>query len=300
LFSPPTNTLAFVSSQDSNQEIYLLDVPRRIQHNLTRHIAQDDWPTWSPDGRYLAFWSNRDARAGIYVMDVYSGAVQPLPIAAGASATGLKWSPDGEYLAFSSPYGGGNDIYIAELNCDGLSCDSIAQRIVSFDADDTSPEWSPDSRELAFVSNWKWRGTLQVYVVNRNGTHVRALTRARTYSFQPSWSPDGATIAFVSNRENVRGWQIYLMRADCASILRQNCIPQVITANYMVSRGLDWSPDGRLIAFSSDSSNEHNLYVVDIGSCLSTDIIQGAIPGPCISYPLTDQRGFNLHPAWQP
>ncbi len=301
VFGLPSNVLAFVSSRDGNQEIYLLDVRHRIQLNLTRHLAQDDSPTWSPDGTHLAFWSNRDARAGIYLMDIYTGEVRSLDIDSASSATGLQWSPDGQYLAFSSASGGDVDIYIAQLTCDELmTCDSITQRIINFDADDTSPEWSPDSTQLAFVSNWKWKGTLQVYVANRNGTNIRPLTRARTYSFWPAWSPDGSTIAFVSNRENAVGWQIYLMKADCASILRVNCIAQRVTSNYTVSRGLDWSPDGRRIAFSSDSSNEHNIFMVDV-SCVSYVDNQLVVDFPaCHSDQLTDHRGFNLHPAWQP
>jgi TolB protein len=40
------------------------------QRNLTNHPAQENYATWSPDGKKLAFISNRSGGYDVYVMDV--------------------------------------------------------------------------------------------------------------------------------------------------------------------------------------------------------------------------------------
>jgi Tol biopolymer transport system component len=38
--------------------------------NLTRRAAQDNYATWSPDGKRSAFISDRDGGHDVYVMEV--------------------------------------------------------------------------------------------------------------------------------------------------------------------------------------------------------------------------------------
>ncbi|HEY7326063.1 MAG TPA: hypothetical protein VH592_00380 [Gemmataceae bacterium] len=38
--------------------------------NLTSHAAQDNYATWSPDGKRIAFISDRDGGYDVYVMEV--------------------------------------------------------------------------------------------------------------------------------------------------------------------------------------------------------------------------------------
>ncbi len=78
------------------------------------------------------------------------------------------------------------------------------------------PVWSPTAEQIAFVSNDS--GNDEIWVINRDGTGARQLTRD-DYSWwdkHPSWSPDGSKIVFWSNRTG--NWQIWVMDADGSNL----------------------------------------------------------------------------------
>ena len=47
-----------------------MDADGKNQRRLTNNPADDDWPSWSPDGQWIACVSDRDGNKEIYVMDV--------------------------------------------------------------------------------------------------------------------------------------------------------------------------------------------------------------------------------------
>src|SRR5215210_2469930 len=99
--------------------------------------------------------------------------------------------------------------------------------------------WSPDGKRIAFTSDRL--GSLDIFVMNANGTQQRALVRSSGDEWRPAWSPDGKRIAFVSDRES-RFSQIYSV--DVASG-RQDRLTFASASDSWPS----WSSDGR-IAFS--------------------------------------------------
>lgn len=90
------------------------------------------------------------------------------------------------------------------------------------------PAWSPVSEQMVFVSDDS--GNDEIWVINRDGTGARQLTRNEwEWDKHPSWSPDGNQIVFWSNRTG--NWQIWVMDADGGNL-------------YSLSRGgfNDWDP----------------------------------------------------------
>jgi TolB protein len=64
--APDGTRIAFTSTSDGNQEIYLMNRDGSGLFRLTRNPAEDQWPDWSPDGKKLRFLSNRGGKSAIY------------------------------------------------------------------------------------------------------------------------------------------------------------------------------------------------------------------------------------------
>jgi hypothetical protein len=67
-FSPDGSRIVFVSTQDGDAEIYLMDADGANLRKLTDNSAVDASPGWSPDGRRILFVSNRNGQFELYVM----------------------------------------------------------------------------------------------------------------------------------------------------------------------------------------------------------------------------------------
>lgn len=143
-------------------------------------------------------------------------------------------SPDGSHLAFMD----GSQLAVVNL----LTGDGS----IVFDNPDVwvgSPTWSADGR-IAF-SGFRG-GTLELNVMNANGTSLRQITTAVGFRGRPSWSTDGR-IAFECEIE-VGNLDICAIHADGTGYAR-------LTHTALRDEGAPvFSPDGTRIAFSDGSS----------------------------------------------
>ena len=145
-WSPDGKTIAWVSTRDKNQEIYLADPAGQNIRRLTNTPPLNNTPAWSPDGKFLAFTSGRTGNLDIHRMNADGSDVRRLT----ANPTMDYWpvfSPDGKHIAFTSNRDGNYEIYV--MNADG----SNQRNVTRHPAQDNFAAWSPDSRHLAFISN---------------------------------------------------------------------------------------------------------------------------------------------------
>ncbi len=131
------------------------------------------------------------------------------------------------------------------MNADG----SGMQMLTSGPGWDGGPTWSPDGRALAFTrSPTLGGGLIDIYVMNADGSEQRRLTRGtRPPGKDPTelaWSPVGDKIAFVSRRDG--NLEIHVINPDGSGQRR-------LTRNTVGDSHPVWSPDGRRIAFVSNS-----------------------------------------------
>jgi Tol biopolymer transport system component len=78
MVSPDGKKVVFVSTQDGNPEIYLMNVDGTGMQKLTNDSAVDAAPSWFPDGKKIIFTSDRTGKFELYTMNADGSNQQPL------------------------------------------------------------------------------------------------------------------------------------------------------------------------------------------------------------------------------
>lgn len=208
-----------------------------LRRRLTRTVAWEDDPTWSPDRRRLAF-------------------IRGTPVCHAATCDGS------------------NDTSVWTAFATGAPPRRLTRP--ADDYADSAPAWSPDGRSLAFIRHFPTDDGSEdgVYLVDAAGRDLRRLTDGRVQTRQIAWSPDGTTIAVglvlvdvrtgasspvsaTGGRPFVDGvaWSpdgrllafanetgVHVVRVAGGRSRR------LATARFV--RGIAWSPDGRRLVFA--------------------------------------------------
>jgi serine/threonine-protein kinase len=156
-------------------------------------------------------------------------------------------SPDGRRLAVSLLSDGNIDVWVYDMERE------VATRLTSADALDRTPVWAPDGRHLVFDSDRD--GTLGIYRMRADGAgEPERLMESELVQYPCSWSSDGSLLVYGEHNPET-GWDIGVLA------LGGEVEPQVVLDTPANEIWPDISPDGRWIAYSSDESGRHEVYV---------------------------------------
>jgi TolB protein len=144
-WSPDGKWVAFSSTRDGNQELYLARPDGSELRRLTSDGAIDSHPAWSPDGKSIAFATGRYGDMELALLDVAELKVQRLTASQGLDDY-PAWSPDGTRIAFTSNRDGNLEIFM--VAADGQGARNVSQH----PGLDNFPTFAPDGR-LTWVSN---------------------------------------------------------------------------------------------------------------------------------------------------
>jgi TolB protein len=218
--------IAFTSTRDGNAEVYELRTDGGGVHDLTRNLAQDGQPAWSPDGKRIAFVSTRDGNAGIYVMQA-DGSGQRRLTRSTANDTAPVWSPDGRKIAFMCTVA--SPRLVTEICVVGADGRGRRELTTPAEGDNLYPQWSHDSQIILCTRSF---GGYSVWALRADGGG-ESLFLAR--AAEAAYSPDGTRLASLGRRTK-GGWALYVGRR------------RVSRATGSVD-SLAWSPDGTRLAY---------------------------------------------------
>lgn len=268
----PSGVIAFVDDAGGDEEIVVMNADGSNRRRLTDNNRLDTEPAVSPDGTRVA-WAG-EAVAGnvdILVMNIDGTGVRRLTRHEQPDSD-PTFSPDGATIAFRSDRrAGAAEIWLLNLDGTGLRrlTDAGPEERQSF-----QPSFGPDGR-IAFTSDRDLSlpvGTRnEIFLMNRDGTGQRRVTRNAVNDSVPSFSPRGDRIAFWSNAaaSNIDIWTI---SPDGAGRKR-------LTTHDANDLEPAFSPDGAWIAFAStrDRGN-HAVYLMRADGSGQRRLAGGRLP----------------------
>lgn len=223
-----------------NHEICVVHPDGSSMQNLTRTVANETDPAFSPGGDAIAFIRLNSDLAGDVVIMGADGST-PLVTAPG-SYSHPAFSPDGTQLVVAR-HGPEAGLYV--MRTDGTGSRRLTQ---SPGDDDLAPAWSPDGSTIVFARDTS--SGREIFTIASDGTDERRLTDNDVPDSGPSWSPDGEQIVFA------RDGDIYRMSPDGSNVFRLTADPVATPGAVPPPRHLRsdpvYSPDGARIAFVRD------------------------------------------------
>ncbi len=183
-WSPDGNHIAFISQQDGQKEIYIIE-PNGEGLVRLRDIqlgGLENALAWSPQGDRLAIITNVGSdifQTDIFVLSLSGG--EPTRLTTDMRyKDSLDWSPDGTKIAFSVWVNGNRGIGLLDLI-------SGEQRILTkWPTEENCPRWSRDGREILFVSDASGLDA-QLYILDLESGIIRQITADGGGGYCPDW-----------------------------------------------------------------------------------------------------------------
>lgn len=196
-------------TNEDGSNLYLYDIYRNLEVQLTDPSALDYDPSWSPDGSSVVFASEgrQVGESAIFTVPVMGGAPQALTDGS-ISYWHPEYSPDGRTLAATCYQ---NSICL--MNPDGTNVRTILSVQGQYFWD---PNWSPDGRQLLIIgriqdtnNSGRVDGCDQsaLFTIQADGSGLTRVTHGSYYVFGGDWSADGSRIIYYAAWETGNGHQ---------------------------------------------------------------------------------------------
>ncbi|HLG15979.1 MAG TPA: hypothetical protein VJH03_15960 [Blastocatellia bacterium] len=183
-------------------------------------------------------------------------------------------APNGKKVVFTSLRDGDLDIYTMDLDgrnvkrltneigYDGGPFFSYDSKMIVYRAHHPSSQRETDDYRALLKENLIRPTTLEIWVMNADGSGKRQITNNGKANFAPYFFPDGKRVIFASNMHDPKGrnFDLYSINIDSTGLER-------ITYNETFDGFPMFSPDGKKLVFASNrnakTQGETNVFIAD-------------------------------------
>ncbi|MDO6834957.1 amidohydrolase family protein [Pseudoalteromonas carrageenovora] len=260
--------LGHVNAAEKDEQKWQVDSPKGQFVDAAISVEQGTWMNIdvSPDGKTVVF----DLLGDIYTMPMSGGTATKL-------TSDIAWqmqprfSPNGKHIAFTSDQGGGDNIWIMDLN--GENQHAVTDetfRLLN------SPAWSPDGDYLVARKHFtasRSLGAGEVWLYHKAGGKGVQLTKRENDQKdlgEPIFSPDGRYVYF--SHDATPGKTFHYSKDSVAGIYKikrydreTGEIETVIDTMGGAIRPTP-SPDGKKLAYIKRDDFQTSLYLYDLSS----------------------------------
>ena len=276
-FSPDGQKLALEISDGKQSDIWVYEWARDTLTQLTFDAGQDQFPTWTPDGRRIVFASDR-AKTGIsnlyWVNADGTGDVTRLTDSSDSHLF-PAWHPDGKFLAFNAIRPGtGNDLMILPMERDGARgwTPGKPTAFLGTPASEAYPMFSPDGRWIAYQSNeaaGSRNNDVYVRPFPGPGGKWRVSTEGGLF---PHWSATAHELLFTTTQGNVM-FAPYAVVGDSFRAEKPQVWSPTSILNRVTNSPYDLHPDGKRLATAaaqdqSSAVQDKVVFVFNFGEYL--------------------------------
>jgi dipeptidyl aminopeptidase/acylaminoacyl peptidase len=216
-------------------------------------------PTVSWQRDKVAFYWDKTGRLELYVLDLTSGEITQVGHGEVPRSvrTFFAWSRDGRSIVFGRDKDGDEQHNMFRID---VRTGEVTQLTDNPDVQEHALEFSPDDEWLLVNANLK--GQMNLFKLHLGRREYVRLTDHENPAMEGKWSPDGTQIAYMTNEtEDLINRDVYVCDADGGNrrrLLRVKEGSQDLPA--------DWSPDGKMLAITSDASGDNRVGLCDVAT----------------------------------
>ncbi len=160
-----------------------------------------------------------------------------------------SWSPDGKQLIFTGQRNNNFDIYAVDV------ATKKETRLTEDVSLDDGPEFTPDGKSIWF--NSVRTGTMKLWKMKADGSNEEQVTFDEYNDWFPHFSPDGKQVIYISFPKDIDPASHPFYKKCYLRIMpTSGGVPKTIAYIYGGQGTINvpsWSPDGKYIAFVSNS-----------------------------------------------